>query len=284
MVTGAVVAPEVWAEGAAKVGLAWLGGWADPAVFWCWYCGFLGVLEAVAGRRPLAGLGDGMHDALARASVLGWPLAGVLAASAIWFSVATPAVLPDLDQPWRQFTGIPTTGCALRAVEERGVPVPTISRGEQVREVLKVVGTNLSARPRDFVLMRMFWSGLLGGDARVSGWVAGGSSALVVTGLVVGLVTLARAGSARRTLVLGLGLAALAVGLAALAAAYWPRNVVGRYATPLLLVVVGFGILGWSGPLRRGEEAWPRGIVGVVMAACLFGPLAWLGSLLERFY
>lgn len=284
LVTGAVVAPEVWEEGAAKAGLSWLGGWADPAVFWCGYCGVLALLEAVAGGRPLAGLGDRIHDALAWGAVLGWPLAGVLAASALWFSVATPTVLPDLDQPWRQFTGIPTTGCALRAVEERGAPVPTFSRGEQVREVLKVVGTNLSARPRDFVLMRMFWSGLLGGDARVSGWVAGGSSALVVAGLVAGLVTLAQAGSARRTLLLGLGLAAMALALAALAASYWPRNVVGRYATPLLLLVVGFGVLGWSGPLRRGADAWPRGSVGLVMAACLLGPLAWLGSLLERFY
>lgn len=266
-------------------GVGFAGEWlGEPAVLWGVVCATMAVAEW-ATHRYWAGTRARWLPLLSRWSGYAtWGVAALLVANAIWFTVRPAPILPDREQPWRQYPGIPSSGCPVRSIEEAGIQIEGVPRWEHVAQVLRVTAANLTFVPQDFILVRSFWAGFLGGEARVPVWVSAVNSSLCVTGLALGLAAIARARSPRRTMVVLLGGIAVLGALAGLAAGYWPRNLYGRYALPILTMAVLAAIAGWFELLDHAGERRPWSTAAAVMVALLVPLAAAEFAIVERFF
>jgi hypothetical protein len=257
---------------------------SDLGVCWTLYCVLVGLCEwAVRGARA-RGLGAGIAACLQTARLALGLSAALLLGAAFYFTWATPPTLADRERPWRTYPVIAASGCPLRTLDELEVEAKSLSRGAQVLKVLQVIGGNLSLRPRDFILVRSFWGGLLGGEVRIPGWIVPLSSALCVLGLVQGMARVAWDGSSRRIVVAWLAIMAWTAAVAVLTAGYWPRNLYGRYAFPLFLILLMSGIPGWHPLLKRVGARHSVWVAAFILGLILTLHGAWVAAISERFF
>jgi hypothetical protein len=234
-------------------------------------------------RRRRGGGGDPRTGA-GGAAFLPWFMAAALVLTAVVFTFVRPPTLADLEQPWRQYPGLPTSGCPLRTLDEVAVPVDSLPRAEQALEVLRVFWCNQTLVPADFVLVRAFWTGTLNGDVRVPWWVATLGVGLYLGGLVGGLVGVARRGSSATIVSVALGVVAFGGALAVAAALYWPRNLYGRYALPLLVVLFSVACLGWRDRLDALGTRRPWWAATAPLALLLTLHASWVACVVRRFF
>ncbi|MBX3744644.1 MAG: hypothetical protein KF833_04995 [Verrucomicrobiae bacterium] len=259
-------------------------GWREPALLWGLFCGGMALLEAVAGRVG-AGWRTEARERWRRAGCVGgWLVLVGGVAVALVSVVRTPPVLPDREGPWRHYPVVPSTGCPVRTVGEIQFPATEVDRGRQVREVLAVWAANLTPMPRDVILVRAFWTGLLMGEVRVAGWVVGMGMSLALAGVVrLGWgVVRGRDGAGGVWLVFAA--AAVVVCLALLAAAYWPRNLHARYAMPLGMLTLAGASLGACPILDRLQRHHPAWAVGCLTVLALLVQGAWVAALSGRYF
>lgn len=210
-------------------------------------------------------------------------LAGILMAMVLAASLLPKPALEDREAPWRYFPNQPLYGHPLRTVEELDMPVETFERRRHVTETAEVLVRNLNIAPRDYIMVRSLWSGLLVADVRVPGWVAGAGLAVLLGGMCL-LLAVALGGGAHDRMRTVLWFAAVLAGIVFVAAAYWPRNPHGRYLMSLALAGLAVAALGWAAALRPILERRPVSVLAatLVFLTLLQGTVAWCLAL--RFY
>lgn len=269
-----------WSSGEGN-GRAW---WWEPALLWGVYCCGMALVEAAAGRSAIGPRSEGRERRRRVGSAGGWMVAMGVGALALVFAIRTPPVLPDREGPWRHYPVVPSTGCPLRTVGEIQFPAPGIELGQQVREVLTVWAANLTPVPRDVMLVRSFWSGLLMGEVRVAQWVVALGMTLALAGVVRLGWGVARSRDGEGGAWLIFATVAVLAGLALLAAGYWPRNLHARYAMPLGMLTLAGASLGAVPALTRLDRRHPGWPVALVTGWTLVVQAAWVAALASRFF